>query len=100
MFEAIGLFVLGLVLLALGGDSIVQGPSGLAQRMGVSPFVAALLLVAFGPSLPELAVNARAVFTGNPALSLGPAVGRNIAPCVLTPCAAPPAPPSPRPPHR
>src|SRR3546814_4672170 len=67
MFEAIGLFVLGLVLLALGGDSIVKGTSGLAQRMGVSPFVAGLLLVAFGTSLPELAVNARAVFTGNPA---------------------------------
>src|SRR3546814_9468601 len=74
MFEAIGLFVLGLVLLALGGDSIVKGTSGLAQRMGVSPFVAGLLLVAFGTSLPELAVNARAVFTGNPALALGNAV--------------------------
>src|SRR3546814_2633509 len=78
MFEAIGLFVLGLVLLALGGDSIVKGTSGLAQRMGVSSFVAGLLLVAFGTSLPELAVNARAEFTGNPALALGNAVGSNI----------------------
>ena len=34
MLEAIGLFVLGLVLLALGGDSIVKGASGLAQRLG------------------------------------------------------------------
>src|SRR3546814_2842363 len=84
MFEAIGLFVLGLVLLALGGDSIVKGTSGLAQRLGVSPFVAGLLLVAFGTSLPELAVNARAVFTGNPALALGNAVGSNIANVGLT----------------
>ena len=29
MLEAIGWFVLGLVLLALGGDSIVKGASGL-----------------------------------------------------------------------
>ena len=53
MLEAIGFFVLGLILLALGGDSIVKGASGLAQRMGASPFVAGLLLVAFGTSLPE-----------------------------------------------
>ncbi len=84
MFEAIGFFVLGLVLLALGGDSIIKAASGLAQRFGASPFVAGLLLVAFGTSLPELAVNARAVFTGNPALALGNAVGSNIANVGLT----------------
>jgi cation:H+ antiporter len=84
MFEAVGLFVLGLVLLALGGDSIVKGASGLAQRFGASPFVAGLLLVAFGTSLPELAVNARAVFTGSQALALGNAVGSNIANVGLT----------------
>ena len=84
MFEAVGLFLLGLVLLALGGDSIVKGTSGLAQRFGVSPFVAGLLLVAFGTSLPELAVNARAVFTGSQALALGNAVGSNIANVGLT----------------
>src|SRR5690606_1647333 len=84
MFEAIVWFVLGLVFLALGGDSIVKAASGLAQRFGASPFVAGLLLVAFGTSLPELAVNARAVFTGNPALALGNAVGSNIANVGLT----------------
>lgn len=84
MLEAIGLFVLGLFLLALGGDSIVKGASGLAQRFGASPFVAGLLLVAFGTSLPELAVNARAVFIGNPALALGNAVGSNVVNVGLT----------------
>ncbi|HVI60384.1 MAG TPA: calcium/sodium antiporter [Luteimonas sp.] len=84
MLEAVGFFVLGLVLLALGGDSIVKGASGLAQRFGASPFVAGLLLVAFGTSLPELAVNARAVFTGSQALALGNAVGSNVANVGLT----------------
>ena len=84
MFEAVGFFVLGLVLLALGGDSIVKGASGLAQRFGASPFVAGMLLVAFGTSLPELAVNARAVFTGSQALALGNAVGSNIVNVGLT----------------
>lgn len=84
MLETIGLFLLGLILLALGGDSIVKGASGLAQRFGASPFVTGLLLVAFGTSLPELAVNARAVFAGQPALALGNAVGSNIANIGLT----------------
>ncbi len=78
MLEAVGLFVFGLVLLALGGDSIVKGASGLALRMGASPFVAGLLLVAFGTSLPELAVNLQAIFRGQGALALGNAVGSNV----------------------
>ena len=79
MLEAWGFFVLGLVLLALGGDSIVKGASGLAQKLGASPFVAGLLLIAFGTSLPELFVNAYAIAKGQPELALGNAVGSNIA---------------------
>jgi cation:H+ antiporter len=78
MLEAVGLFVLGLVLLALGGDSIVKGASGLAQRLGASPFMAGLVLVSFGTSLPELAVNLQAILRGQGALALGNAVGSNI----------------------
>ncbi|MFD0738937.1 calcium/sodium antiporter [Lysobacter koreensis] len=78
MFEAIGWFVLGLVLLALGGDSIVKGASGLAQRIGASPFMAGLVLVAFGTSLPEIAVNLHAIARGQQALALGNAVGSNV----------------------
>jgi len=84
MFEAIVWFVLGLVLLALGGDSIVKAASGLAQRFGASPFVAGLLLVAFGTSLPELVVNARAFVVGAQDLALGNAVGSNIVNVGLT----------------
>ncbi|MEO6264489.1 MAG: calcium/sodium antiporter [Luteimonas sp.] len=78
MAAALGFFILGLLLLALGGDSIVKGASGLAQRLGLSPFAAGLVLVAFGTSLPELAVNLRAVWVGSQALALGNAVGSNV----------------------
>ncbi|PPJ41483.1 MULTISPECIES: calcium/sodium antiporter [unclassified Pseudoxanthomonas] len=84
MTEAWGYFALGLVLLALGGDSIVKGASGLAQRVGASPFIAGLLLIAFGTSLPELAVNARAMWVGSQELALGNAVGSNIVNLGLT----------------
>ena len=78
MAEALVLFGLGLLLLALGGDSIVKGASGLAQKFGASPFIAGLLLIAFGTSIPELFVNARAYAVGAQDLALGNAVGSNI----------------------
>jgi cation:H+ antiporter len=84
MLEAIGMFVLGLALLALGGDSLVKGASGLAQRAGLSPFTAGLVLVTFATSLPELAVNLRAVASGQQSLALGNSVGSNVANIGLT----------------
>jgi cation:H+ antiporter len=84
MLEAVGLFVLGLALLALGGDSIVKGASGIAQRFGFTPFVTGLVLVAFATSLPELAVNLMAVLHGQGELALGNAVGSNVANIGLT----------------
>jgi cation:H+ antiporter len=84
MLTAIGLFVLGLVLLALGGDSIVKGASGLAQRFGLTPFTTGLVLVAFATSLPELAVNLVAICHGQGELALGNAVGSNVANIGLT----------------
>ena len=78
MTMALGWCVLALVLLALGGDSVLKGASGLSRRFGWSPFATGLLLVAFGTSVPELAVNARAFFTGSQSLALGNAIGSNI----------------------
>lgn len=78
MAAALGFFLLGLFLLALGGDSIVKGASGLGQRLGLSPLATGVVLVAFGTSLPELAVNARAAWVGSQALALGNAVGSNV----------------------
>ena len=84
MVEALGLFALGLLALALGGDSMVKGASGLAQGLGMRPFVAGLLLVAFGTSVPELAVNLRAMWLDEHHLALGNAVGSNITNLGLT----------------
>ncbi|TCZ84001.1 sodium:calcium antiporter [Lysobacter sp. N42] len=88
MASALGWFLLGLLLLALGGDSIVKGASGLAHRLRWSPFVVGLVLIALATSIPELAVNYRAVFAGQSDLALGNAVGSNIANVGLTLAAA------------
>lgn len=84
MFAAIGWFVLGLVLLALGGDSIVKGAAGLGRRLGLAPFAVGLLLVAFATSLPELWLNVMAIATGQHSLALGNAVGSNVVNVGLT----------------
>lgn len=84
MIGALLYFAAGIVLLALGGDSLVKSASGLARRSGLSPFATGLVLVAFATSLPELAVNLRAIWIGDPALALGNAVGSNIANFGLT----------------
>jgi len=78
MAGALFYFAAGIVLLALGGDSLVKASVGLARRTGISPFTTGLLLVAFATSVPELAVNLRAMAIGDHALALGNAVGSNI----------------------
>jgi len=84
MIGALFYFAAGIVLLALGGDSVVKSASGLARRAGLSPFVTGLVLVAFATSVPELAVNLRAMWVGDHALALGNVVGSNIANFGLT----------------
>jgi len=84
MFEALGFFVLGLLMLALGGDSVVKGAAGLAQRFGMSPFTAGLGLVAVATSVPEIAVNLQAVARGQQQLALGNAIGSNVVNVGLT----------------
>jgi len=81
---SIAWFLLGLLLLALGGDSIVKAVAGLAQRFGASAFTAGLLLLGVATSLPELAVNVRALWVGQPELALGNAIGSSIANLGLT----------------
>lgn len=81
---AIAWFVLGIILLGLGGDTVVKAASGLAQRLGASPFTAGLVLLGVATSVPELAVNARALAVGQPELALGNAVGSTLANLGLT----------------
>lgn len=68
---------LGLAFLVLGAELIVRGASAMAARLGVSPLVVGLTIVAFGTSSPELAVSLSAVASDQPDLVLGNTVGSN-----------------------
>ena len=75
----LGRILLGLVLLVAGGEMLVRGAAGLAARIGMSPLVVGLTVVAFATSAPELAVTLGAVLGGEPGLAVGNVVGSNIA---------------------
>ena len=78
MTLAILYLVLGLVLLYYGAEALVRGSSSLALRLGLSPLVIGLTVVAFGTSSPELVVSLKAGLAGQGNISVGNVVGSNI----------------------
>lgn len=77
------LIIVGLVLLAVGGDVLVRGAVGISTRLGVSPLLAGLTIVGFGTSTPELVTSLFAAFEGAPGIAVGNIVGSNIANILL-----------------
>lgn len=73
----------GLIGLFLGGEGVIRGSSSLALRVGISPLVVGLTVVAFGTSSPELLVSLKAALMGNSSIALGNIVGSNIANILL-----------------
>lgn len=69
----------GLVLLSGGADGLVRGAASLARRLGMTPLVIGLTVVAMGTSMPELVVSVDAALRGRSAVALGNVVGSNIA---------------------
>ena len=78
MLIATASILAGLALLYGGGESLVRGGSGLALRLGISPLVVGLTIVAFGTSSPELLVAVRASLDGRGGIALGNVMGSNI----------------------
>lgn len=75
--------VLGLIGLAVGGDVLVRGAVGLAERLRVSALMTGLVLVGFGTSTPELVTSINAILKDSPAIALGNVIGSNIANILL-----------------
>lgn len=70
--------LLGLVLLYFGAEGLVRGSSSMALRLGVSPLLVGLTVVAFGTSAPEMMVSVKAAYLGQGDISVGNVVGSNI----------------------
>ena len=70
--------LVGLGLVVLGADWLVNGASSIARRAGISEFVIGLTIVGFGTSCPELGVSLSGAIEGNSDISVGNVVGSNI----------------------
>jgi cation:H+ antiporter len=75
---AAALVLIGLALLAAGGEALVRSATTLAELAGVTPAVIGLTVVAMGTSLPELAVTLLAVREGRADLAVANVIGSNI----------------------
>ena len=77
-FITILLIIGGLALLAIGAEGLVRGSSSVALRMGITPLVVGLTIVAFGTGSPELVVSVGSALNNNSGLALGNVIGSNI----------------------
>ncbi len=76
---AILLLAGGLAVLWKAADLLVAGAVGLAQRLGVSPLIVGLTIVAMGTSAPEVAASIAAAVRGAGDIAVGNVYGSNIA---------------------
>ena len=84
LVTAIILLVLGLAKLCKCADYLVGGAVGLASRLGLSPLVIGLTIVAMGTSAPEVAASIADVLRpGGGDIALGNVYGSNIANLLL-----------------
>jgi len=79
MITSIIFLLIGGFFLYLGAEWMVRGGSNLAGRMGISPLVVGLTVVAFGTSLPELMVSLVATINNRESIAIGNVIGSNIA---------------------
>lgn len=76
--RTISTMLLGLGLLILAAQFVVQGGKDIAQALGWSPFIVGAVVVAAATSTPELAITLVARARGHQDVGLGNILGSNI----------------------
>lgn len=79
MLINIGLLLIGLMLVAKGGDLFVDSSVDIAKGLKIPRIVIGATLVSLGTTVPELIVSVTASSMGDPGIALGNAVGSAIA---------------------
>ncbi len=77
------ILIAGLICLVIGGDVLVRGAVGLAEKLSIPPLIIGLTIVSFGTSAPELFISIKAALNGAGGLAVGNVVGSNIANVLL-----------------
>ena len=71
--------ILGLALLLVGANYLVDASVAIAQRAKISNFIIGLTIVGIGTSAPELFVSIQSALTGHGDIAMGNVLGSNIA---------------------
>ncbi|ABV35343.1 Na+/Ca+ antiporter, CaCA family [Shewanella sediminis HAW-EB3] len=77
-YKAVLWLVVGIILLPLSADWMVQGAVGIAKAYHLSDLVIGLTIIAIGTSLPELAACVAGVLKKEDDLAIGNIVGSNL----------------------
>ncbi|MEM6943760.1 MAG: calcium/sodium antiporter, partial [Pseudomonadota bacterium] len=77
-WKIIGLISVGIIMLPIGADFLIDGARGLALALHVSEAAIGLTLVALGTSLPELATTVMAALRRQTEVAIGNVVGSNL----------------------
>lgn len=78
MIQTVLLFILGLILICLGGDRLVDAAVAIAKKLGIPQIVVGATIVSLGTTLPEVLVSTTAAFDGSAAIAAGNAFGSII----------------------
>ena len=78
MVQAVFLFVIGLVLICIGGDRLVDAAVAIAKKLGIPQIVVGATIVSIGTTLPEVLVSTTAAFKGSADICAGNAFGSII----------------------
>lgn len=70
--------VIGLIILPLAADMLVDNAVIIAQYFGMSDLVIGLTIIAVGTSLPELAASLAGVMKGEDDMAVGNIIGSNV----------------------
>ena len=76
--KAIMWVVIGLIILPLAADMIVDNAVVIAKYFGMSDLVIGLTIIAIGTSLPELAASLAGVMKGEDDMAVGNIIGSNV----------------------
>lgn len=77
------MLVAGAAMLIFAGDFLVKAAVALSLKLGLTPAVVGLTVVALGTSAPELVICVQAALDGAPDIATGGVVGSNIANILL-----------------
>jgi cation:H+ antiporter len=70
--------VIGLILLPISADILVNNSVIIAKHFGMSDLIIGLTIIAIGTSLPELAASLAGVMKGEDDMAVGNIIGSNV----------------------